>query len=208
MNLTIEQGALNKALARAAAVVERRNTIPILANVMIEAAGGEVWLTATDLDIETRARVDAVVTQDGSVTVNATLLSDIVRNAPEGAELSLSMGADDPRLIVKFGRSRYQAPILPAADFPKRKLATGGTTIAVDAIQLANMIDRIAFAMSVEEVRYYLCGAYIHAVVERGRPMLRMVATCGGRLAMAQMAMAADAPVIPGVIIPRKTVGE
>lgn len=208
MKLTIEKGALHKALALATSVVERRNTIPILANVLIEAKDGEIWLTATDLDIETRTRVDGVIEAEGAITAVATLLSDIVRNAPDGAEISVEKPADDPRLIVRFGRSRYQVPILPAQDFPRKKPAEAPAVLRLDALQLATLMQRTAFAMSVEQTRYYLCGAFLHLLDVDGQPKLRMAATCGGRLAMAQISAPSAAPEFQGVIVPSKTVGE
>ena len=118
MKLLIEQGALQKALARVLGIVATRTTIPILENVAIDAREGQIWLTATDLVMEARARVDGRIEEEGEITASAALLGDLVRSAPSGAEVSLSHGADDPRLILKFGRSRYQVPVLPRVDFP------------------------------------------------------------------------------------------
>lgn len=209
MKIIIEQGVLHKAIARAISVVESRNTIPILSNVLIRAEAGEIWLTATDLNIETRVRVVGTIEREGAVTVGASLLGDIVRNAPSGAEFSLELTADDPRMQVRFGRSRYQTPTLPARDFPQRPAAEAVTAVPVGAGAFLAMLERTAFAMANDEVRHYLNGVYLHRVATPGESsVIRLVATCTGRLASAQHAEEADAPHFRGVIIPRKTVAE
>lgn len=205
MKLTIEQAALHKALARVTAVVESRNTIPILANVLIEAGEDGVWLAATDLNMEARARVDAEIEQPGRITVPATTISDIVRNAPDGAQIAMQI--NEHRLQVSFGRSRYQVPTLPAMDFPAKKEVAGGEVLEVAAADLRTMIAEVAVAMSTEETRHYLIGAFLHVVSDQGAPVLRMVATDGHRLMMTSRA-GLNPPAFPGVIVPRKTVGE
>ena len=209
MKILIEQAVLHKAITRAISVVESRNTIPILSNVLIRAEGGEIWLTATDLNIETRVRVVGTIEREGATTVGASLLGDIVRNAPAGAEISLELNSDDPRMQVRFGRSRYQTPTLPAQDFPQRPPAEALTLIPIGAVAFSAMLDRTAFAMANDEIRHYLNGVYLHRIVTPGvAAMVRVVATCTGRLASAQQVEEADAPHFHGVIIPRKTVAE
>lgn len=208
MKLILEQAALNKALDRATSVVERRNTIPILANVLIDATGDGIWLTATDLAIESRVRVAGVIETPGRATVSATLVSDMVRNAPPGAEVVLELIENGARLAVSYGRSRFRPPVLPVADFPVRKEAEAMSWIEVDAIGLAAVFGRTAVAMGDDGVRHYLNGVYLHTVLEGEKPVLRGVATCTGRLMWARTAAPARAPAIAGVIVPKKTVGE
>lgn len=205
MQLTIEQGALNRALARVTSVVERRNTILILSNILIDATGDDVWLVATDLDIEARARVDAVIHKAGATTVPASTMADIVRGVPNGAEIALE--TKDHRLQVQFGRSRYQVPMLPAGDFPVRAKMANGTDFVLSAVDFRKMLGEVAPAMSTEEVRYYLQGAFLHVISEAGAPFLRFTATDGHRLMMTTRP-GAGVPTFAGVIVPRKMVAE
>ncbi len=208
MKLTIERNALQKALARVTGVVERRNTIPILSNVLISADAEGLSMTATDLDIDARGRIVAHVEEEGAVTAPAGLLSDIVRNAPEGSEISLSYGDDDPRLIVKFGRSRYQVPVLPAGDFPIAPELNGATQMAVSAVDLKQAFERVGFSISTEEVRQYLKGVFLHLYHDDGAAQLRLVSTDGHRLSYAVLPPPAGAEGAPPVIVPAKTVRE
>ena len=207
MKIIVEQSALVAATARVSSVVSARNTIPILSNVMIEADRGEVWMVATDLDMEIRVGLDAEIAQPGSVTVPANTLNEIARNAPKGAEIVLSLSADDPRVKVVFGRSRYQLPMLPAGDFPVFAGPAEVTELVLPAAELATLLDRVHFAMSTDETRYYINGTYLQAVAVEGRPMLRTVATDTHRLALDETPLAAGLD-FPGAILPRKTVGE
>lgn len=207
MKITVEQAALHKALARVSSVVERRNTIPILNNVLIDAGDDGVWLNATDLDRESRIRLDVPVAKPGQVTVPAALLTDIVRNAPEGAEISLQWDPDaDPRMIVRFGRSRYQVPVLSAKDFPVFSTREWANEIRLPAPELATLLNRVQSAMSTDQTRYYLTGAHLHVVDEGAGPLLRTVATDGYVMALADLAVS-DVSAAP-LIIPGKTVHE
>lgn len=206
MKIFVEQAALQKATARVTSAVERRTTIPVLANVLLKASDGYLSITATDLDIEVVENLPARIEGTGSITVNAATLSEIARNTPAGAELSIEHNDDDPRAIVKFARSRYQLPILPAGDFPERQ-SVKGVLFTLDAVDLLRLLDHVHFAQSTEETRYYLNGTYLHVYADNGVPMLRTVATDGHRLAMDQTPCE-QAGDMPGVIIPRKAVNE
>jgi len=206
MRVTIERSAFLKALNHVQSVVERRNTIPILSNVLVQAAGGQLKLTATDLDIEIVESAPALVARDGATTVPAHMLYDIVRKLPEGAQLELEQGPDTGRVSVYAGRSRFSLQALPPEDFPD--LATGdfANRFALAAADLKGLIEKTRFAISTEETRYYLNGIYLHEVAAGHR--LRAVATDGHRLAQAQIARPDGAKGMPGVIVPRKTVLE
>jgi DNA polymerase-3 subunit beta len=208
MKLTIERAALLTALGHVQSVVERRNTIPILSNVLISADRGQVAFSATDLDMEIADWAQAHVETPGEITAPAHTLYEIVRKLPEGAEVALAYTGDDPRLQVEAGRARFSLPVLPAADFPLMSSDGLCEPIAIDTSELVRLIDKTRFAMSTEETRYYLNGLYLHAALDEGERRLRAVATDGRRLALAEVAAPEGFANLPGVIIPRKTVGE
>jgi DNA polymerase-3 subunit beta len=208
MQLTIERAALLKALGHVQSVVERRNTIPILSNVLLAATRDGLSFAATDLDMEIVDEAEAVVNTPGQITAPAHTLYEIIRKLPEGADVELRYAGDDPRLSVSAGRSRFNLPVLPAGDFPvmsSEGLAVRYTLMRDD---LARLIDKTRFAISTEETRYYLNGLYLHAVVEDGKAKLRAVATDGHRLALAEMDAPEGAVGGPGVIVPRKTIDQ
>jgi DNA polymerase-3 subunit beta len=188
-------------------VVERRNTIPILSNVLIEAsAEGSVKITATDLDLQVVEAMAAVSVEDGgAITVSAHLLFDIARKLPEGSQVSFETA--DNRMTMKAGRSRFQLPTLPRDDFPVIVEGDLPTSFELPAKVLAEMIDRTRFAISTEETRYYLNGIFLH-VSEDDTPVLKAAATDGHRLARFTLARPEGAQGMPDVIVPRKAVNE
>jgi DNA polymerase-3 subunit beta len=214
MKLTIERGALLKSLGHVQNVVERRNTIPILSNVLLEAGSNALGLTATDMDLTIIERVPVSVGTNGAATVPAHTLYDIVRKLPEGAQVEIGGEGDGSQAVVRAGRSKFSLPTLPREDFP----ATSGGELphkfSLGAKELRSLIDRSRFAISTEETRYYLNGIYLHVSDGKGAKgkgegsHLRAVATDGHRLARVEMAAPAGAAGMPGVIVPRKTVNE
>ncbi|MFC3071186.1 DNA polymerase III subunit beta [Phenylobacterium soli] len=208
MKLTIERAALLRALGHVQSAVERRNTIPILSNVLLSAERDRLIFSATDLDMEIVDEAAAQVDQPGQITAPAHTLYEIVRKLPEGADVSLSFTGEDPRLTVQAGRSRFNLPVLPAGDFPVMSSEGLSGAITIDVTDLIRLVDKTRFAISAEETRYYLNGLYLHTVVEDGTQKLRAVATDGSRLALADMPAPEGAAGLPGVIVPRKTVGE
>ncbi len=208
MKISIERAVLLKAVSQAQSVVERRNTIPILANVLIEAEDAQVSLRATDLDIEVLDRAPAMVEQAGATTVSAVLLHDIVRKLPDGALVELAADARTNRLQVTAGRSSFSLATLPKEDFPVMASSEYTANFAAPAKELRRLFDKAKFAISTEETRYYLNGVYMHVAEGEGGRMLRCVATDGHRLARIDMSLPAGAEEMPGVIVPRKTVGE
>ena len=208
MKVTVEQAALLKALGHVYRVVERRNTIPILSNVLLRAEGGKLSLKATDLDIEVTEAIDAEVAQAGATTVPAHMLHDIVRKLPDGAQVSLDQGGDGAQMLIRSGRSRFTLQSLPDSDFPDLAAGTLSHRFEVGAGELKRLVEKTQFAISTEETRYYLNGIYLHAVESEGGAMLRAVATDGHRLAQADTPAPKGASGMPGVIVPRKTVGE
>lgn len=208
MKTIIERSDLLKALNHVQSVVERRNTIPILSNVLLEAESGALTLTATDLEIEMRERVEAEVPQAGAVTAPAHMLYDIVRKIPEGAQVELAMDETGSRLNLTAGKSTFALQTLPREDFPAMAQDEMPVAFAVPTQDLRRLIDKTRFAISVEETRYYLNGIYLHVLEEDGSALLRAVATDGHRLARVQMARPVGAEAMPAIIIPRKTVAE
>ncbi|MEN8709171.1 MAG: DNA polymerase III subunit beta [Paracoccaceae bacterium] len=208
MKISIERNSLLKAVAQAQSVVERRNTIPILANVLIEAEGANVEFRATDLDIEVVDKVAAMVEQAGSTTVNAVMLHDIVRKLPDGAQVTLSEDKDSGRLSIAAGRSHFALATLPREDFPIMASSEYETEFTTQAVVLRRLFDKSKFAISNEETRYYLNGVYMHVSDSDGGQVLRCVATDGHRLARIDADLPAGASGMAGVIVPRKTVGE
>ena len=208
MQLTIERQALLKALGHVQSVVERRNTIPILSNVLLSAGRDKLSFAATDLDMEMVDEAEAMVNVEGQITAPAHTLYEIVRKLPEGAEVELTYNSDDPRLTVAADRSRFNLPVLPAGDFPVMSAESAGARFTLMKEDLARLIDKTRFAVSTEETRYYLNGLYLHTVSEGGQALLRAVATDGHRLALAETPAPEGAAGGPGVIVPRKTVDQ
>lgn len=208
MKVSIERAALLKAVSQAQSVVERRNTIPILANVLIEADGSDVTFRATDLDIEVVDKAVAQVERAGSTTVAATTLHEIVRKLPDGALVTLTADAATARLTVEAGRSNFSLATLPKEDFPVMASSEYTSNFSASAPLLRRLFDKSKFAISTEETRYYLNGVYMHVSETQGETVLRCVATDGHRLARIDAELPEGAADMPGVIVPRKTVGE
>jgi DNA polymerase-3 subunit beta len=208
MKVSIERSALLKAMSQAQSVVERRNTIPILANVLIEAEGGAVSFRATDLDIEVIDKALAQVERAGATTVGAHTLHEIVRKLPDGAMVQLTDDGASGRLDIRAGRSQFSLATLPREDFPVMASSEYACNFSANAAVLRRLFDKSKFAISTEETRYYLNGVYMHAADTADGKVLRCVATDGHRLARIDADLPAGATNLPGVIVPRKTVGE
>ena len=208
MKVTVERAELLKSLGHVHRVVERRNTIPILANVLVKADKGKLSLKATDLDLEVIDSVAAEVSPGGATTVPAHMFYEIVRKLPEGAQIVIEGSGDRAVLSLRAGRSRFTLQTLPEGDFPD--LAAGEMThsFKLAASDLKRLIDKTQFAISTEETRYYLNGIYLHAAGTAKAATLRAVATDGHRLAQVELPLPDGADGMPGIIVPRKTVGE
>lgn len=208
MKLTIDRSDLLRALGHVQSVVERRNTIPILSNVLLSAGPSGLTLTATDLDIEAVDSAEASVDQEGAVTAPAQTLFDVVRKLPDASEVSLEFVPDNQRLSIQAGRSRFALPTLPASDFQTLAKDQGSVHFQIDANDLKRLIDKTRFAISTEETRYYLNGVYLHIADDGGETKLRAVATDGHRLALSEVDAPRGSADLKGVIIPRKAVSE
>ncbi|HYE27676.1 MAG TPA: DNA polymerase III subunit beta [Allosphingosinicella sp.] len=206
MKATIERATLLKSLGHVQSVVERRNTIPILSNVLIEATEGSgLRLMATDLDLQIVETVEANVTQPGATTVSAHTLFDIARKLPEGSQVELN--AAEGKMQVNAGRARFNLSTLPRDDFPVIAEGDLPTRFELPAATLRQIIDKTRFAISTEETRYYLNGIFLH-VSDEAQPVLKAAATDGHRLARVTVPRPSGAEGMPDVIIPRKCVAE
>jgi DNA polymerase-3 subunit beta len=208
MRVVLERSNLLKSLNHVHRVVERRNTIPILSNVLLSANGASLEMKATDLDLEITEATPAQVERGGATTVPAHLLYEIVRKLPDGAEVMLKTDEDGNAMSVISGRSNFRLQCLPQSDFPELSAGSFSHIFRLDSAALKGLIDKTQFAISTEETRYYLNGIYLHAITFGGKLKLRSVATDGHRLARAEMDAPAGSEGMPGIIIPRKTVGE
>ena len=208
MKFSIEKAVLNKAVSQAQSVVERRNTIPILSNVLIEATPEGVSFRATDLDTEVVDRAPATVERPGATTVSAALLNDIARKLPDGALVNIAFDAASGRVSVQAGRANFNLATLPREDFPVMASTEYTANFTAPAPVLRRLFDKSRFAISTEETRYYLNGVYMHVADGEGGRTLRCVATDGHRLARIDAPLPEGAEAMPGVIVPRKTVAE
>ncbi|MFM2128539.1 MAG: hypothetical protein RL477_85, partial [Pseudomonadota bacterium] len=208
MKFTIERDALLRSLGHVQSIVERRNTIPILNNVLIATSKGKLRLTATDMELAIAEQVDAETGGQAAITAPAHTFYDIVRKLPEGAQVEVATTDGDSQVSVRSGRYASQLACLPPADFPalgEDELPTG-FTVPADSVRA--LIDHTRFAISTEETRYYLNGIYLHAAKRDGTPVLRAVATDGHRMARFDVPLPKGAANMPGVIVPRKMVAE
>jgi len=156
MIFSIDRAALLRSLNHVQSVVERRNTIPILANVKLVAKDGGLHMSTTDMDLEINESVAATVEQEGGTTVPAVTLHDIVRKIPDGATVKLSLDPSGSFMVVEADRSNFRLSCLPVEDFPQLSEDNLPTAFSIPAASLRTLIDRTRFAMSTEETRYYL----------------------------------------------------
>jgi DNA polymerase-3 subunit beta len=208
MRVVLERSNLLKSLNHVHRVVERRNTIPILSNVLLAATGASLEMKATDLDLEITEATAAVIERTGATTVPAHLLYEIVRKLPDGAEVMLKTDDDGNAMSVISGRSSFRLQCLPQSDFPELSAGSFSHIFRLESPALKGLIEKTQFAISTEETRYYLNGIYLHTHEAGGKLKLRSVATDGHRLARAETEAPAGSEGMPGIIIPRKTVSE
>ncbi|AQS84998.1 MAG: DNA polymerase III subunit beta [Acetobacter aceti] len=208
MKFTADRATLLKALAHIQSVAEKRNTIPILANVLIDANNGRLSLTATDMEIAVVEEVPAEIHTSGAVTAPAAVLYEIVRKLPDGVQVELSHPGGEAQLDLRAGHYATRMNALPVDDFPSMVAGDLPHQFKLNSGVLKSLIDRSRFAISTEETRYYLNGIYMHVAEGETGGLLRAVATDGHRLARVETEVPTGASGMPGVIIPRKTIGE
>lgn len=208
MKVAISRGDLVKTLGSVHSVVERRNTIPVLSNVLLAAGQGQLRFTATDLDIEINARADADVIRPGEITTPAATLYEIARKLHDSAIVTLELDGSEQRLNVSAEKSRFSLPVLPQSDFPTMAQENFSARFMIGARDLARLIEKTEFAISSEETRFYLNGIFLHVVQNGAGKVLRGVATDGHRLALAELPAPNAADNMPSVIVPRKAVNQ
>lgn len=208
MRVTLERSVLLKALNHVHRVVERRNTIPILSNVLLNAEGSELHLKATDLDLEISEKASAVVEQAGATTVPAHMFFDIVRKLPDGSEVMLATDPDGKLLNITSGKAKFSLQMLPDSEFPDITAGEFSHTFRMPSADVKKLIDHTQFAISTEETRYYLNGIFFHTVEDENELVLRAVATDGHRLARIQLKAPSGSEGMAQIIVPRKAVGE
>lgn len=202
MKLSATRETILKPLQTVVGVVERRQTMPILSNVLLTAQGNKLAITATDLEVEMVAEADVKVDAKGEITVPGRKLHDIFRALPDGVTVELSLSGD--RLTVKGGRSRFTLSTLRAADFPTVDEIAAKQTLRAKRSDLRRLVDKTHFSMAQQDVRYYLNGL----LLETDKKTLRGVATDGHRLALSEIELLAPAPKDEQLIVPRKGVLE
>ncbi|GJE25251.1 DNA polymerase III subunit beta [Methylobacterium organophilum] len=208
MRVTVERAALLRSLGHVHRVVERRNTIPILSNVLLRGGPDGLELKATDLDIEVTETIPADVVDAGATTVPAHVIYDIVRKLPEGAQVSLETSGETGQMTIRSGRSRFALGALPEGDFPDLAAGELPHRFTIGGLDLKRLIDKTQFAISTEETRYYLNGIYLHTLDADAGLKLRAVATDGHRLARVEIDAPEGSGGMPGIIVPRKAVAE
>ncbi len=207
LSLSVAVADLKGALAAASRVVERRTTIPILSHIKLVAEGDRLSIVATDLDLELRTVIPAEITTPGTTTLPAILVNDIAKKIGDGERLTIAPG-EGGQFRLTAGRSKWQVQALPADDFPDLFAGDLPIRFALAPAAIKEIADRLSFAISSEETRYYLNGIYLHATIIDGAPKLRAVATDGHRLSRMTLDQPEGAAAMPGIIVPRKAVAE
>ena len=208
MKFIIERSILLKTLSHVQSIVEKRNTIPVLSNVKIEALPDGISFKATDMDTESTEIVDAKIQEQGATTAPAHMLYDIVRKLSDGSEVELTFPDDKGQLTISSGKSKFSLSCIGVEDFPVISGDALPINFSMSVAELKGVIDRTKFAVSTEETRYYLNGVYMHAKTTGAASVLRVVATDGHRLACVETPLPQGAESLNGVIIPRKTIAE
>jgi DNA polymerase-3 subunit beta len=201
MKFSAARDVLLKPLQAVIGVVERRQTMPILSNVLLVAKGNELAVTATDLEVELVAQTEVSVEADGEITVSGRKLLDICRALPDGSDIDISVTGE--KVVVRSGRSKFSLATLPAAEFPTVEDIKAGQTVGVEQAVLGRLIEKTHFSMAQQDVRYYLNGM----LLETGGKFLRAVATDGHRLALSEVELDGSLDE-QQVIVPRKGVLE
>lgn len=202
MRFTLQREAFLKPLAQVVNVVERRQTLPVLANFLVQVQNGQLSLTGTDLEVEMVSRIAVEDAQDGETTIPARKLFEIIRALPDGSRITVSQTGD--KITVQAGRSRFTLATLPSNDFPSVDEVEATERVAIGEATMKELIERTAFAMAQQDVRYYLNGLLFDL---RG-DALRTVATDGHRLALCETDLAKPSGSKRQIIVPRKGVTE
>ncbi|MDJ1305316.1 MAG: DNA polymerase III subunit beta [Candidatus Midichloria sp.] len=211
MHVTIEKKILVKSLGKIHSIVERRNSIPILANVKLQAVKDSVFFSVTDMDLYAVDEVPATVTESGDVTLPIHTLFEIIKKLPETALIDITFNKQNSGegAVVKAGKMECSLPVLPAEEFPSFTETEYNNKFTLEAKKLKNLLTTTKYAISTEETRYYLNGVFIYSFTkEKGKSFLKAVATDSHRLATSEIELETTNSNVSGIIIPRKTVNE
>lgn len=208
MEFTAGKKTFLRCLAHVQSVVEKRGTIPILANVKVEALPGEVRLTATDMDIALTESFEASVEIEGSLTVPAHTLYEIIRKMPDDTPISCSTERNGAGLSITGNKCAFSLPVLPSEEFPMISAGETRSSFTLPPAELIQLIEKTQFAMSTEQTRFYLNGVYFHYEERDEGGVLITVATDGHRLAKAEIPAPEGCAYMPAIIVPRKTITE
>tara|TARA_Y100001960_G_scaffold138658_1_gene146968 strand:+ start:4996 stop:6120 length:1125 start_codon:yes stop_codon:yes gene_type:complete len=207
MKFSVSRDSLLKMLDPMNSVIEKRNSVPVLSNVKIELKDGKLNATATDNDITLEGSIDATIEVEGTTTVNAAKLNEIVKKLSEGVALSVTVDMNADRMTITSGKARFNVACINAESFPPTQGVSSDCSFEVEAEGFRKILTRSLFASSKDDSRQYLNGIYMHvAKNEKDEDVLCFVATDGHRLAKSTMPLPAGANNMPGVILPRKAV--
>ena len=207
MKFVIEKNNLFRSLSHVQSIVEKKNTLPILSNILIEAKENSLILSATDMDISITDKLNCNIIEEGSTTVSAHTLYDIIRKLPDSSEIEI-ISNDGKIISLRSGKSKFSLGCLPKEDFPIIEVEDLENEISIDSQEFLKLINKTRFAVSNEETRYFLNGIYFHKQKEDDTDLLSIVATDGHRLAKFDLDFVNNKLEFPGVIIPKKTVNE
>jgi len=208
MQFQISKSAIAKALFNVNGAVEKRNTIPVLLNVKIEAKNGHLNLTATDMDIVIISSVEALINKEGSTTVPAQLFYDIIKKIPDIADINVESEENGGNIKISYGKSKFSLPCLDPSEFPILSEGEMSVNFTIKSSEIIKIIDKTRFAIPSDETRYYLNGMFLHAINVDNNIELRGIATDGHRLALASSTHSSLTSSVPGVIVPKKTINE
>ena len=207
MKFTAEKYTLLKSLSHVQSIVEKKNTLPILSNILLEAKENSLILSATDMDISITEKLNCSIIEEGSTTVSAHTIYDIIRKLPDASEIEI-ISNDGKIITLRSGKSKFSLGCLPKKDFPIIEISDLEIEMNINSQKFLKLIDKTRFAISNEETRYFLNGIYFHKKNEDRSNFLSVVATDGHRLAKMDFNFNEDSKEIEGVIIPKKTVNE
>ena len=207
MKFNIEKNKLIKSLSHVQSIVERKNTLPILSNILIEANENILVLSSTDMDISITDKIKCNVIEEGSTTVSAQTFYDIIRKLPETSEIEI-ISNDGKLMTLRSGKSKFSLGCLPKEDFPIIEIGDLDNEINIASRSFLKLLEKTRFAISNEETRYFLNGIYFHQKNENNINLLSLVATDGHRLAKSDFKNMDANNELPGVIIPKKTINE
>ena len=207
MKISIEKNLIYKSLSHVQSIVEKKNTIPILSNILLDTTDSSLVLSATDMDISITEAINCSVIEQGSVTVPAHTLYDIVRKIPDGSEIEF-ISNDGKKFSIRSGKSKFSLSCLPKKDFPLIEIDKLNCEFSINSNIFLKLIEKTRFAISNEETRYFLNGIYFHKKKLNNRDCLSLVATDGHRLAKIDLPYPNGLIDLPGVIIPKKTIYE